>query len=102
MGNRKKIGMALSGGGVRGFYHVGLLKGLQEAGIEIDVLAGSSAGAAAAAFYAAGVDLELLVKLFPQNYRGLAFYPGLAFRERFSPTSFLRKISEGQFTFYPV
>jgi NTE family protein len=37
---KPKIGLALSGGGARGFAHVGVLKGLETAGIEIDYLAG--------------------------------------------------------------
>ena len=49
-----KIGIALSGGGVKGFAHLGVLKALEEKGIEADVLAGVSAGAIVGSFIAAG------------------------------------------------
>jgi len=51
---KPKIGLALSGGGARGFAHVGILKGLAEAGIEVDYLAGASMGGLIGACYAAG------------------------------------------------
>ena len=43
----KKIGLALSGGGARGFTHVGVLKVLAEHGIRFDMIAGTSAGSVA-------------------------------------------------------
>ncbi len=43
--NRKKVGLALSGGGWRGIAHVGVLKALEENNIPIDFIAGTSAGA---------------------------------------------------------
>lgn len=50
----QKIGIALSGGGVKGFAHLGVLKALEEKGIEADILAGVSAGAIVGSFIAAG------------------------------------------------
>jgi NTE family protein len=41
----KKVGLALGGGGVRGFSHIGVLNVLEEEGIDIDVIVGTSAGA---------------------------------------------------------
>lgn len=49
-----KLGIALSGGGARGFAHLGVLQALREAGIEADAYAGVSAGAMVGAFVAAG------------------------------------------------
>jgi NTE family protein len=43
--NRKKVGLALSGGGWRGIAHIGVLKALEENNIPIDFIAGTSAGA---------------------------------------------------------
>ena len=43
--DRPKIGLALSAGGVRGFAHVGVLEVLHNAGVPIDVMAGTSMGA---------------------------------------------------------
>jgi NTE family protein len=49
-----KIGMALSGGGARGIAHLGVIHALQEEGVKIDVISGTSAGAIAGAFIAQG------------------------------------------------
>ncbi|WP_372425540.1 patatin-like phospholipase family protein [Salinarimonas chemoclinalis] len=52
--NRLKIGIALGGGAARGWSHIGVLRVLSEAGIEPDVIAGSSIGAVVGGCYAAG------------------------------------------------
>lgn len=54
---RKKVGLALSGGVVRGFAHIGALSVLEEAEVPIDLVAGASVGAIMAAFYCAGMKL---------------------------------------------
>lgn len=59
-----RIGIALSGGGAKGFAHVGALKALEESGIRPDAIAGVSAGAIVAALYSAGVPLDKMMKLF--------------------------------------
>jgi len=51
-----KVGLVLSGGGAKGFAHIGALKALEEAGIKIDFIAGSSMGAAVGALYASGYN----------------------------------------------
>ncbi|MEM7417578.1 MAG: patatin-like phospholipase family protein [Gemmatimonadota bacterium] len=48
------LGLVLSGGGARGFAHIGVLQALDELGIPIDAVGGTSAGAAMAAQYAMG------------------------------------------------
>ncbi len=50
-----KIGISLSGGGAKGIAHVGVLQALLDHGIEIDVVAGTSAGAIVGALFAAGI-----------------------------------------------
>ncbi|WLR52228.1 patatin-like phospholipase family protein [Bacillus tianshenii] len=60
---RPKIGLALGSGGARGFAHLGVLRVLQEEGIPIDVIAGSSMGSLIGAFYGAGHDMTRLYKL---------------------------------------
>lgn len=50
------IGYALSGGGARGFAHVGILKVLEEEGIKPDFIAGTSLGALIGAYYALGYN----------------------------------------------
>jgi len=52
---RKRIGLALGGGVVRGLAHVGVITALEDTGIEIDYLAGTSAGAILAVLYSAGM-----------------------------------------------
>ncbi len=59
----RKIGLALGGGGARGLAHLGVLIGLEEAGIPIYAIAGTSMGAALAATKALGMDLRRLEKL---------------------------------------
>ena len=51
---RPLVGLALGGGGARGFAHVGVIKALEAAGIVPDIVTGSSAGAVIAAIYAGG------------------------------------------------
>lgn len=57
---RPKIGLALSAGGVRGFAHVGVLETLDNAGLPIDMISGTSMGAVIGALYAAGLPTEKL------------------------------------------
>lgn len=49
---RKKIGLALGGGGARGFAHIGIIKALQDLNVPIDYVAGTSMGAVVGAWYA--------------------------------------------------
>ncbi|WP_372754203.1 patatin-like phospholipase family protein [Labilibaculum sp.] len=61
---RPKIGLVLSGGGAKGFAHVGVLKIIDELGIPIDYVAGTSMGALIGGFYAIGysaVDIEKII-----------------------------------------
>lgn len=51
---RPKIGLALSGGGAKGLAHIGLLKAIDSAGINIDYVAGTSMGAIVGGLYASG------------------------------------------------
>lgn len=61
-----RVGLALSGGGARGIAHLGVLKALDELGIEIHEISGTSAGSIAAAFYTHGYQpeeaLEIITK----------------------------------------
>jgi len=50
----QKVGLVLSGGGARGFAHIGVLKALEENNIPIDFITGTSAGALVGSFYAIG------------------------------------------------
>ncbi len=58
---RPRIGVALSGGGLRGLAHLGVLQVLEDEQIPIDVIAGTSMGGIIAGLYAAGIPLKELV-----------------------------------------
>jgi len=55
------VGVALSGGGLRGLAHLGVLQTLEETGIPVDFIAGTSMGGIVAGLYAAGISLERLI-----------------------------------------
>jgi NTE family protein len=57
---RKKVGLALGGGVVRGLAHLGVLSVFEEAGIPVDYVAGSSAGTIIGAGYCSGLSVEKL------------------------------------------
>ena len=63
MVNDQKTGLVLSGGGARGICHLGVIKALEELGIRIDYLAGTSAGAITGALYSYGYKPEEAVKI---------------------------------------
>ncbi len=50
----KSVGVVMSGGGAKGLYHIGVLEALEESGVPIDYVAGTSMGAIIAGLYAAG------------------------------------------------
>lgn len=58
------IGLALSGGGIRGVAHIGVLKALDENNIEIDAIGGTSSGALVAVLYAMGYSPYYIYILF--------------------------------------
>lgn len=68
----KQLGLALGGGGLRGFAHIGVLQVLHENDIPVGLISGTSAGSIIAALYAAGLspyDMEKVVlDLKPQDY----------------------------------
>lgn len=64
MRNKYNIGLALSGGSVKGFAHLGVLQYLDEVNIKPDVIAGTSAGSLMAALYADGYKPEEILHLF--------------------------------------
>jgi NTE family protein len=61
--SRPKVGLVLSGGAARGLAHIGVLKALEEQGIKIDAIAGTSMGAVVGGLYASGYKIDELEKL---------------------------------------
>lgn len=67
-----RLGVALSGGGARGFAHAGALIAIEEAGLKPDVVAGVSAGSVVAVLYAAGIKPIDMADVFRnQGFRDL-------------------------------
>ena len=59
-----KVGLVLSGGGAKGFAHIGALKVIEEAGVKIDYIGGTSMGAIIGALYASGYTANELDSIF--------------------------------------
>lgn len=59
-----RFGVALGGGGAKGFAHIGVLRALEDFGLKPDVIAGCSAGSIVGSFYAAGFSVDDMIYLF--------------------------------------
>ncbi|MFC1915059.1 patatin-like phospholipase family protein [Chloroflexota bacterium] len=76
---KRKIGLALGSGAARGLAHIGVLQVLEREGIPIDVIAGTSAGAAVGALYARGKDASQIAGLVADlNWKKIASLVDLA------------------------
>ncbi|MDW8851348.1 patatin-like phospholipase family protein [Flavobacterium sp. MMLR14_040] len=64
---RPKIGLVLSGGGAKGFAHIGVLKVLEEAGIKIDYIGGTSMGSIIGGLYASGYNASQIDSIFKKT-----------------------------------
>ena len=60
---RPKVGLVLSGGGAKGFAHIGVLKVLEEVGMPIDYIGGTSMGSIVGGLYAIGYSADSIKKL---------------------------------------
>lgn len=68
-----RLGLALSGGGARGFAHIGAIKALEEFGIFPDLISGVSAGSIIGAFYCAGFSPDDMIEIFEgEHFRDFA------------------------------
>ena len=61
---RKKIGLVLTGGGAKGFAHIGVLKVLENAGVKIDYIGGTSMGAVVGGLYSTGYSAMQIDSIF--------------------------------------
>lgn len=61
---RPKVGLVLSGGGAKGMAHIGALKVIEEAGVQIDYIGGTSMGAIVGGLYASGYTAQELDSIF--------------------------------------
>ena len=66
-----KLGIALSGGGIRGIAHAGVLKALEDNNIKVDIIGGTSAGSMVASLYAIGYSPYYIYILFKTYAKGI-------------------------------
>ena len=75
-----RIGLALGGGGAKGFAHIGVIKMLEASGIHPDVVSGTSAGSVVGALYASGMDAfqlqETAFSLDQASVRDVSLFSG--------------------------
>lgn len=87
----KKVGLALSGGGARGFAHLGVLKALVENDIPIDLVAGTSAGSFVGGAFASGMSVDEIIAVGKKiSWFGIAGFS-------YSPRGLLSNAPMGKF-----
>ena len=69
----ERVGLVLSGGGARGLAHVGVIRALEEYGVQVDVIVGTSMGAIVGGLRASGLDAEALERVARGTDWALAF-----------------------------
>jgi NTE family protein len=85
------LALALGGGGARGAAHIGVIKVLNEAGINIDCIAGNSMGSVVGGLYAAGVPLEEIQTIMENKSLRKSYVPtSLAVRLLAGPLVYLQ------------
>lgn len=95
----RKIGLALSGGAVRGAAHLGVLEVLEREGIRPDFVAGVSAGSVVGALYCAGMPLDEIIRLSGELHwaqLGRITRPRLGFFDISRLESYLDELIEGR------
>ena len=93
---RKKIGLALSGGGARGAAHIGVLRVLEELRVPVDYIAGTSMGSIVGGLYAAGYTPDQIEMILEQTDWNKTFTdqssrPDKPFRRKLDDRGFLVK-----------
>ena len=69
------LGVALAGGGLKGIAHIGALKALNDLGIKIDYLSGTSSGALIGTIYALGYNTDEILERFLSYYKAMTKIP---------------------------
>ena len=77
--NNKKYGLVLSGGGVRGVAHIGVLKALEEINIKPSFISGTSAGSIVGALYASGFTPTEILDLIKKTNFLFSLRPSFSF-----------------------
>ena len=68
-----KFGVCLAGGGLKGAAHIGALKALEEEGINIDCISGTSSGSIVATLYAANFSTEEILNIFSKYSKKIKY-----------------------------
>jgi NTE family protein len=84
MNSKPSIGLGLSGGGVRGISHLGVLKALNEAGIFPNQVSGSSAGAIVGAMYCQGYSPDEVLKIIIETNYFKLLRPAISWKGLFN------------------
>lgn len=67
------LGLALSGGGVKGAAHIGALKALEEENVKVDYIGGTSSGSIVATLYASGYRPDEIYQVFKNNFNKIKY-----------------------------
>lgn len=79
LANKQKIGLALGSGSARGLAHIGVIHALEEAGIKIDCVAGTSIGSLIGSVYASG-KLDAMEKVYVGfDWKKIAYFFDVVF-----------------------
>ena len=97
-GKQPRIGLSLSGGGAKGFAHIGVLKVIDSLGIKIDYISGTSMGAIVGGLYASGYKADDLEKLVLNTN----FYDVIANEKTRQETSFFNKTNDKYIFSLPI
>ena len=99
---KKTIGLALSGGGLRGIAHLGVIKALEEYDLKPSVISGTSAGAIVGAFYSAGFSPDELIAMVQKisffSARSLRFSRSALFDKGMLMKIFMHYMPENNFS----
>lgn len=68
-----KLGLCLSGGGIKGVAHIGAIKALEEKGIKFDYVSGTSSGSIIATLYACGFTTDEMYKIFTKYAKSIRY-----------------------------
>lgn len=96
--DKPKIGLALSGGGAKGFAHVGVLKVLDSIGVKIDYVSGTSMGAIVGGLYASGYSGKDIEKIMNET----DFYSILSNQKNRRETRFFDKENDKYIFSFPI
>ncbi len=89
-----KIGIALSGGGMRGIAHIGVLKALMDNGIHPEIVSGTSAGSIIGAMYAAGKTPDEMLDFVKKSNLFKVFKPGFPLNGLSSLTYLVERLEQ--------